>query len=56
MSVKVKDMWMPGNCASCPLLILDSYGYRRCFVTDDTIRDYMLDDKPGNCPLEECED
>ena len=54
--IKIKDMCMPGNCASCPLLILSAWGNRSCFVTEENIQDWRLDERSANCPLEESED
>ena len=56
MSVKIKGMDIPGDCASCPLLVLDTYGYRKCFPLDQTVPSYDLDERRGNCPIEEVED
>lgn len=56
MSVKIKGMDIPGDCASCPLLVLDTWGYRRCFALDQSVRAYDMDERQANCPIEEVED
>ena len=55
MTIKIKDMWVPGCCLRCPLNIITEYGERRCFVTGYLIEscDYI---RHEDCPIEEIEE
>lgn len=53
----IKDMFLPAHCGACPLALLDSYGYRSCYVTDsDVTRLAVYEERSGDCPMEEREE
>lgn len=57
MAVKIKGMDKPYYCACCPLLIINSYGERECFVTGKVKNlGYLCDIPADNCPIEEVEE
>lgn len=56
MTVKIKGMSIPENCESCPLIMREERGYRKCSVLDEALPSFLMEYKSSNCPIEEAED
>lgn len=56
MAVKIKGMWTPNSCFECPLCLINGYGERFCYVDEHTVKFWDSDERPDDCPIEECEE
>ena len=55
MSVRIRGMRIPENCVSCPLALLNNYGERVCYVTEEDVTE-MFYDRHDKCQIEEVDD
>lgn len=55
--VFIEEMNLPNHCCECPLALLDSYGYRNCFITGYNVSEeaYLLNERHYMCPMSEIE-
>lgn len=55
--IKIKNMYLPKSCLSCPLALLDKYADHHCFVTGYNVTlSCEYDERHSECPMEEIED
>ena len=56
MAVKIKDMCVPDSCYDCPLCICIHHYGRHCYITDEPISEWGIDERSEICPMEEVND
>lgn len=53
--IKIKCMRLPESCLRCPLSIINHYGERECFVTEEDVSVFVYE-RPEECPMEETDE